>query len=111
MLTVLVLADQFAHVFTTGAVPTLIDLFVHEALQRIGKGDVHGAHARQPLLAKFGKSHFSALLNAVSRSECPLRRNESCAISLSTNCLGQQKANKQKHKYHLGSEEQTSELK
>ena len=44
MLSVMFLANQFAHVFAAGAVPTLPDLLIDEGLERVGQGNVHGAH-------------------------------------------------------------------
>jgi hypothetical protein len=53
---ILVPANQFAHVFTTGAIATLLDLLVDECLQGFGQRDIHGAHAgKLESLAKFGK--------------------------------------------------------
>lgn len=56
MLAILIPADQFAHIFAAGAVTALIDLLIHEGLERIRQGDVHRAHElRLDSLAKFGE--------------------------------------------------------
>ena len=56
---ILILADQLAHIFATGAKATAGNLLVNKRLQRIGEGDVHRAHARiLDALAKFGKPEF-----------------------------------------------------
>jgi hypothetical protein len=53
---ILIPANQFAHVFTAGAVTALLDLFVDERLQGFGQRDIHGAHGgKLGSLAKFGK--------------------------------------------------------
>ncbi len=44
MLPILILANQFPHIFAAGAVATLIHLVIDKGLQGVGQGDVHGAH-------------------------------------------------------------------
>jgi len=46
----------FAHILATGAVATLADLFVNEALHCFGQGNIHCAHgASLAILANFAK--------------------------------------------------------
>jgi hypothetical protein len=62
----LVSANQFAHVFTAGAIAALLDLFVDESLHGFGQRDIHGAHGdKLDSLAKFGNRVARPVLNEV----------------------------------------------
>ena len=53
---ILILANQFPHVLAAGAVAALRNLIVDKRFERIGQGDIHGAHGpRLDDLANFGK--------------------------------------------------------
>lgn len=63
---ILIPANQFAHVFTAGAVTALLDLFVYERLQGFGQRDIHGAHdGKLDSLAKFGKHVAEPVLTKI----------------------------------------------
>jgi hypothetical protein len=63
---ILIPANQFAHVFTAGAITALLDLFVDERLQGFGQRDIHGAHGNKlDSLAKFGNRIASSGLTQV----------------------------------------------
>jgi hypothetical protein len=56
LLSVLVFANQFAHVFAVGAVATLRHLAVDKRFERVGQRNVHGGHEGSlAILANFGK--------------------------------------------------------
>jgi hypothetical protein len=77
LLTILISANELAHIFAARPVATLIDLLVDELLQSVRQRDVHRGHSLEclQLLAKIDKPSGQCAFCAIGLSWSATRRN------------------------------------